>query len=72
MIPMDTLGALSVRWHDVEFEIGTGFDDTTRADLWARRADLIGQSVTFKYQGIGSLGAPRFPVFRGIRRDLNA
>lgn len=72
MIPMDTLGALSASWRGVQFEIGTGFDDATRAALWARRAELVGQTVTFKYQGVGSLGAPRFPVFLGVRHDLAA
>lgn len=28
------------------------------------------EEVTFKYQGVGSLGRPRFPSFVGIRRDL--
>lgn len=72
MVPTDTLGALSVHWKGIDFEIGTGFDDAQRAGLWAIRDDLIGQTVTFKYQGVGSLGAPRFPVFLGMRYDLAA
>lgn len=65
-----TLGSLSVRWKKVAFEIGTGFTEAQRIDLWARRAMLVGQSVTFRYQGVGARGAPRFPVFAGIRLDL--
>lgn len=70
LVPAGTLGALSVEWNGVRFEIGTGFDDATRADMWTRRDALIGRSVTFKYQGVGSQGAPRFPVFLGLRYDL--
>lgn len=72
MVPMDTLGALSVEWRGVRFEIGTGFDDAQRSALWAIRDDLVGKTVTFKYQGVGSLGAPRFPVFLGLRYDIGA
>ena len=72
LVPMDTLGALSVEWKGKAFEIGTGFDDATRSRLWSQRETLIGQTVTFKYQGVGSQGAPRFPVFLGLRFDLEA
>lgn len=65
-----TLGALRCSWEHGEFEIGTGFTQAQRDALWAERGSLIGKKVTFKYQGLGSNGAPRFPVFLGIRRDL--
>lgn len=64
------VGALSLRWKGKSFEVGTGFTDAARADLWAKRAVLIGQSVTFKYQGVGSHGRPLLPVFLGLRLDL--
>ena len=70
LVPTGTLGAIQATYDGVAFEIGTGLDDATRADLWARRDALPGQLVTFKFQGVGSKGAPRFPVFVGIRRDL--
>lgn len=70
MVPTDTLGALIVDWNGQEFEIGTGFNDAQRKEYWENRDDLVGQSVTFKYQGVGSLGRPRFPVFLGFRRDI--
>jgi DNA ligase-1 len=70
MVPKGTLGAISAHWKGVDFEIGTGFTDEDRASLWADRESLIGQKVTFKFQGVGSQGRPRFPSFSGIRRDL--
>lgn len=70
MVPKGTLGALSCIWNDISFEIGTGFNQAQRDKLWAERNALVGQKVTFKFQGVGSLGAPRFPVFIGIRHDI--
>lgn len=70
LVGMDTLGALSCRWNGIEFEIGTGMNDQQRAELWLRRSSIVGKKVTFKYQGVGTHGAPRFPVFRGIRHDI--
>lgn len=74
LTPMGTLGAIQCEWRGkdgkgVRFEIGTGFDDATRARLWSQRDSLIGREVNFKYQGVGSQGAPRFPVYRGLRGD---
>lgn len=70
MVPKGTLGALSCIWNGIAFDIGTGFTQQQRDSLWARRPSLIGKKVTFKFQGTGTHGAPRFPVFLGIRHDL--
>lgn len=70
LVPTGTLGALQCEWKGVRFEIGTGFDDATRASLWGQREALLGKLVTFKYQEVGSQGAPRFPVYLGLRGDL--
>jgi DNA ligase-1 len=64
-----TLGALvceSERFTDV-FNIGTGFDEATREFIWSHRNDLRGKLVRFKYQRVGTLDAPRCPVFKGWR-----
>lgn len=67
-----SLGAFVMSWRGVEFNIGTGFTEDERNDYWSRRHSLIGKSVTFSYQGVGSNGRPRFPSFVGFRRDLVA
>lgn len=69
------LGAFIVHLREdstVVFEIGSGFTDEQRADFWARRAELLGEIVTFKHMEYGGFDAPRFPVFKGVRdvRDL--
>lgn len=66
----DTLGALVCEWKGIRFEIGTGFNEAQRAEYWGERDALPGRTVTFKFQGVGSQGAPRFPVFLGFRSDL--
>jgi DNA ligase 1 len=67
------LGALVVRMGDIEFNIGTGFDDALRAEIWANQSSYLGKIVKFKHFTIGSKDAPRFPVFLGFRdaRDMS-
>ena len=67
LVPAGCLGALVVAWRGTAFEIGTGFDQSQRNDLWKRREELRGQLVRFAYQSIGSRGRPLFPRFQGIR-----
>jgi len=70
MRPGGTLGALIVDFDGVELRLGTGYTAVLRNKLWIERGLLIGKTVTFKYQEIGSKDAPRFPVFKGFRKDL--
>ena len=77
--PGGMLGALVCRmpadWTDgkvaikagIEFNIGSGFTDEQRLDLWARRDELPGELVTFKFQPHGVTDKPRLPIFKGLR-----
>lgn len=56
------LGSFLVSWKDIQFNIGSGFDKDQRIKYWNDKS-LIGKKITFKHQGLGSNGAPRFPVF---------
>lgn len=60
-----TLGALQVRFGDIEFNIGSGFTAADRAALWQNPP--IGQLVKFKYFEVGMKDAPRHPVYLGLR-----
>lgn len=65
-----TLGALIVesdRWGT--FNIGSGFDEALRAEIWANRDRYRGRRVSFKYQAVGVVEKPRIPVFKGFRED---
>ena len=69
-----TLGALVVRYKDNEVRVGSGFDDETRAAVWASPNDYIGKYAEVKYKdftrdkktGKESL---QFPVFVRFRTD---
>lgn len=71
LIPCNTLGSLFVRdlstGHD--FNIGSGFDDDLKKQIWDNREEYRGRIVKYKYQEIGPKGAPRFPVFLGFRHE---
>ena len=73
MVPMGTLGALSVRGikSGVEFEIGTGFDDALRKEIWDNRNTWQGKIVKYKSQKSGEKDKPRFPVYLGIRDHID-
>jgi DNA ligase-1 len=75
LVPVGTLGALIVKSKDFtnEFNIGTGFNDAQRDELWKTRDTLKGKIVTFKFQPYGVKDVPRFPVFLAFRdkRDIS-
>lgn len=63
------LGALNVCdvHTNVSFDIGTGWTNEERAELWDRRRSLRGLILKYKYFPTGSKDKPRFPVFLGWR-----
>ncbi len=65
------LGALVVRYGDVEFNIGTGFDDVERTNVWDNRDQYLGRLAKFKYFPVGVKDAPRHPVFLGWRDKVD-
>lgn len=72
MVPAGTLGALVVeseKWG--RFNIGTGFDDALRKEIWNNRSEWLGQLVKFKYFEVGTLQKPRFPSFLGLRAKID-
>ncbi len=74
MVGRGDLGALVVRgingpYAGVEFNIGTGFDDWDRSEIWETRDAIKGQVVKYKYFPMGSKDAPRFPVYLGMRPE---
>lgn len=67
----NTLGALIVRdlVSGIEFNIGTGLDDTTRKHIWQNMSMFLGKIVKYKSFLIGVKDAPRHPVFIGFRDE---
>lgn len=71
MVPADTLGALVVKWRDVEFKIGSGYTEAQRQDIWENRDRLLGKLVTFQYQELSKYQVPRFPTWKCFREEYN-
>lgn len=69
LIATNLLGSIVVKdlHTDIEFSIGSGFDEQTRIDLWHRKDSLIGKIVKYKHFPVGEKDKPRFPVFIGFR-----
>jgi len=69
MVGANTLGSLVVQWRGVTFNVGSGFDDHTRAEIWNNKEAYQGKEVTFRYQEVSKYGKPRFPTFKAFRED---
>jgi DNA ligase-1 len=74
-VAMDTLGALIAVETDTgrEFQIGTGFDQATRKEIWKNQSKYKGKWAKYKFFKIGVKDLPRHPVFLGWRdkRDMS-
>ena len=67
-----TLGALVVKYKDNTVNVGSGFDDETRAKFWEERDNIIGRVVEVKYKEISKdkktgLESLQFPIYIGLR-----
>lgn len=54
---------------DALFEIGSGYDDAGRKELWAAflAGTLVGKLASFKFFELTDDFIPRFPIFKAIR-----
>jgi DNA ligase-1 len=74
-----TMGALVVDYKGNELRVGSGFDDSTRAAVWANPDDYIGKIVEIKYKekscdkktGFESLQFPTFVRFRNDKNEVS-
>lgn len=68
--PAGTMGALRVRdeaGREFNMGWGRGWTHLKRANLWARRAKLVGQWVEFRYMVAGEKDLPRMPQLLRFR-----
>ena len=61
------LGALICQGDGFTFNVGTGFNDSERAEVWGNQAAFKGKLAKVKYFAVGMKDAPRHPVFLGWR-----
>ena len=74
-----TLGGITISGVDehgrqVETNVGSGFSDQMRAEIWSNQRKYLGKTVTVKYQEISKAKgsdtwALRFPTFERFRDD---
>lgn len=57
----------SVAAHGHIAEVGSGFIDAERIDMWQNQSSYIGRVMTVKFQGFTPDGKMRFPIFKGWR-----
>jgi DNA ligase-1 len=67
-----TLGALVVDYKGNRVNVGSGFDDATRQEIWNNRNDIIGRVIEVKYKEISKdknsgLESLQFPIFVCLR-----
>jgi len=67
MLAVDELGSLVVDYKGKQFNIGSGFTEEERKQLWLTRDKLIGKLVKFKYMEYGEYEVPRMPIYLGLR-----
>lgn len=71
--PKNMLGKLIVQ--DVatkkQFEIGSGFTVAQRKEIWNSKDTYLGKTVTYKWQKEGAKDLPRFPIFKGFRKEYD-
>lgn len=77
MVPDDLLGKFLCSSEELgvpdsdPFGVGTGFNLEQRKVFWEQRYAMIGKKIRIKYQGIGSKGDPRFPVFMSFLSEVD-
>ena len=67
LIPMNTLGSLILKYGDDSFQMGTGFTDEQRQEIWDSRDKYLGRLASVRYMSVGLKDKPRVPSFIGWR-----
>ncbi len=66
------LGAVICRTDTgLEFNVGTGFDDALRREIWDNQARYLGKMAKVKSFLVGVKDLPRFPTFLGFRDEID-
>lgn len=69
LVPAGVLGALVCRSNEYleTFNVGSGFDDMVKREVWENREKYLGRLAKIKHQPAGAKDKPRFPTFIGWR-----
>ena len=67
MIPMNTLGSLVLKYGDTTFNVGSGFTDALRDEIWFNQEKYLGKLASIRYMSVGMDKLPRCPSWLGWR-----
>jgi len=63
------VGKLVCKWRTSTIKIGSGMTEARKITWWNHPEQIIGKTITFKYQEHGMKDLPRTPILKGIRYD---
>ena len=63
------LGAVVVDYNGVNVQVGSGFSDKLREQIWNDRENFTGRIIEIRYQEVTPDGSLRFPTFVCFRND---
>ncbi len=63
------LGSVIVDFEGVEVQVGSGFSDALRDQIWEDPENFIGRVIEVRYQEVTPDGSLRFPTFVCFRND---
>ena len=63
------LGSVLVTYEGVQVQVGSGFNDALREQIWSDQESFLGRVIEVRYQEVTENGALRFPTFKCFRND---
>ena len=63
------LGSVKVTFNGVDVQIGSGFSDDIREEMWKDPESFVGRVIEIRYQEVTPDGSLRFPTFVCFRND---
>jgi DNA ligase-1 len=63
------LGSVIVDYNGVNVQVGSGFSDDLREDIWSNKDHFMGRMIEVRYQEVTPDGSLRFPTFVCFRND---
>lgn len=63
------LGSVVVNYEGVEVQVGSGWSDELREQIWADPKNFVGRVIEVRYQEVTPDGSLRFPTFKCFRND---
>ena len=63
------LGSVIVTYEGVQVQVGSGFSDELREQMWTDQDTFLGRVIEVRYQEVTPDGSLRFPTFKCFRND---